>query len=97
MFGAKQSRGVLHSKVLTVTCLAFLPDGQGLVAGDEHGTVTLWDLSKRREQTDFSAHQGWVKGLAVSSEGRQLVTGGNDGLIRVWDMTSMSRDRHPRS
>ena len=64
-----QSRGLLRSKALTVTCLAFLPDGRGLLAGDEHGTVTVWDFSRRREQTAFSAHEGWVKGLAVSSEG----------------------------
>ena len=95
--GEKQSCGMLRGKVLTITCLAFLPDGQGLIAGDEHGTVTLWNLSRHREQTDFSAHQGWVKGLAISSEGRQLVTGGNDGLVRIWDLASMFRDRHPHS
>ena len=95
--GEKQGCGMLRGKVLTITCLAFLPDGQGLIAGDEHGTVTLWNLSRHREQTVFSAHQGWVKGLAISSEGRQLVTGGNDGLVRVWDLASMFRDRHPHS
>jgi len=87
---------MLHTKALTITSLAFTPDGEGLLAGDEHGTVTLWNVFTHRELKDFSAHQGWVKGLAVSSEGRTLVTGGNDGLIRVWDMASMSGDL-PRS
>jgi WD40 repeat protein len=88
---------MLHSKQLTVTCLAFAPDSQILVSGDEHGTVTLWDLSKQREPKDFSAHQGWVKGLAVSSDGRTLVTAGNDGMIRVWNTASMCRERHSGS
>ena len=42
------------------------------------------------------AHEGWVKGLAVSSTGETLVTGGNDGLVKVWDLAEVSGDRPRR-
>jgi WD40 repeat protein len=92
----KVNRGILHGKVCTVTCMAFARDSQTLVTGDEHGTVTLWDVGSLNQKTMFPAHQGWVKGLAVSANGKTLVTGGNDGLVKVWDLSQLSEDRRRR-
>ena len=37
------------------------------------------------EYRSFLAHQGAVRGLAVSLDGTKMVTGGDDGVVRLWD------------
>ena len=76
--------------------MAFTQDSRTLVTGDEHGAVRLWDVGSLKQKTMIPAHEGWVKGLAVSSTGETLVTGGNDGLVKVWDLAEVSGDRRRR-
>jgi WD40 repeat protein len=72
-----ESRASLYrdaSDAATITCLAFAPrDGYTLVAGNEHGIVSIWSLATRREKAPLYAHKGWVKSLAFSSDQRLLV------------------------
>jgi WD40 repeat protein len=86
----KQIRVVLHSEVPTLTCLAFDRDQRTLAAGDEHGSVSLWDIVEGKQRATFPAHVGWIKGLAFSSAAHTLATGGNDGLVRVWDLAKLA-------
>ena len=90
------SRGVLRGGAATFTCMGFTRDSRTLITGDEHGVVRLWDVGSCKQTTKFQAHEGWVKGLAVSSTTETLVTGGNDGLVKVWDLAEVSGTRHPR-
>ena len=69
---------------------------RALVTGDEHGVVRLWDVASLKQRTVVPAHEGWVKGLTVSSTGKTLVTGGNDGLVKVWDLPALSADHGRR-
>jgi WD40 repeat protein len=69
-----------------VTALVFAPDAQTLIAGDEHGTLTLCDVQTGRVKTTRNAHRGWVKALVLFGEGRFLASGGSDGFIRLWKL-----------
>ncbi len=89
----KQIRAVLHSEVPTLTCLAFDQDGKTLAAGDEHGSLSFWDIAHSKQRAILPAHQGWVKALAFSAGGHTLTTGGNDGQVRVWDLTILCGSR----
>jgi WD40 repeat protein len=72
----------------TITCLAFTPDGT-LMSGNEHGTVSFWNLATHRQKTRLNAHQGWVKSFALSADGKTLATGGNDGFVKIWNMADL--------
>jgi len=92
----KECRAILCGAVATFTCMAFTRDSHILVTGDEHGVVRLWNVGSFKQKTMFPAHEGWVKGLAVSSTTETLVTAGNDGLVKVWDLAEVSGDRRRR-
>jgi WD40 repeat protein len=77
----------------TITCLAYSPEGYTLISGNEHGTVSFWNLAAHRQKTPLNAHQGWVKSFALSADGKTLVTGGNDGFVKIWNMADVSRAR----
>jgi WD40 repeat protein len=83
---SRRSLSCATSSTQTFTCLAFAPsDCFTLVAGNEHGVVTFWNLATWHENAPLHAHKGWVKTLAMSIDGKILVTGGNDGFVRIWD------------
>ncbi len=73
----------------TITCLAYSPDGFTLISGNEHGTVSFWNLASHRQKTPLNAHQGWVKSFALSADGKTLATGGNDGFVKIWNMADL--------
>jgi WD40 repeat protein len=75
------------------TALAFLPDGNRAVFGNERGTLTLWDF--RGGTTGFvggaavgtlQAHAGSVTALAVSPDGTTVATASVDGAVKLWEI-----------
>jgi WD40 repeat protein len=67
--------------------LAFAPDGRTLIAGDNEGGLSVWDLPSGRLRTTISraSETGGVWAVAFSPDGQTLATGGDDGLVRLWD------------
>ena len=74
-----------------VSVIAFSPDGKLLAAGDEIGTVRIWDAVKRQELTTFMGHKDSVTTLAFSPDSRALASGGaaRDGAVKLYGMTTM--------
>jgi WD40 repeat protein len=82
-----------------VFALAFV-DAHRLVAGDERGTLLLWDLSSRREPwARRSAHADPIMSVAASRDGRTVASADSRGVVRVWrgeDMSSVAATKaHP--
>ena len=64
-----------------VTAVAFSPDSQMVLSGDNRG-ARLWDAQTGRRMREFAGHVVWA--VAFSPDGNTVVTGGLDSTARVW-------------
>ena len=70
--------------------VAFLPDGNALVAGGE--VATVWDIATLKERVTFTGHgrpgflsSARVTALACAPNGSMVITGGWRDEVRLWD------------
>jgi RNA polymerase sigma factor (sigma-70 family) len=68
-----------------VTGLAFLPNGNTLVAGDWDGMVRLWDWAGGQERRSFRAQNGPILCLDLGADGKTLAASGYVS-VRLWDV-----------
>jgi hypothetical protein len=71
---------------LRIWSLAITPDGRRIVAGNEDGTVRVWDGITSRELLKINAHFGRVVSVAVTPDGQRLATSGDPA--KLWDAVS---------
>ena len=75
-----------------VTSLAFLKNGQFLVAGTGvaglYGEAILIDLATLQISNRFRGHSDLVYSVAISADGTQLATSGYDKKSVLWNLTS---------
>jgi WD40 repeat protein len=75
--------------VLGVRCVAFSPDGKLLAAGTgepkQHGTVTLWDVTRRTEVWKHQEDSG-VPAVAFSPDGQVLAVAVYGNAARLLDV-----------
>jgi YD repeat-containing protein len=65
-----------------VTDLAF--GEQTLFSCDSWGRLSAWQDAKRLWTVE-TAHDGWLRAIAVNANGSQLATCGKDGFVRLWN------------
>lgn len=80
-----------------VTCLAALPDGNGVVCGQADGKVVVWDVGFGRRRCLFRGHARAVECVVVSRDGRLVASGSEDTTARVWELTGEQPADGPRS
>ena len=66
------------------TALAFHPKRALLFAADSWGQLRCIEGEKTLWQHE-SAHDGWLRQIAVSADGSRIATCGKDGFVRVWN------------
>jgi WD40 repeat protein len=78
-----------------VSRLAFSPDGKALAAGNEDGTVRVWDVGTGKETAVFRGPLFGVHALAFSPDGALLAygTGESKGGGNAW-VVSPKDGRH---
>jgi WD40 repeat protein len=70
----------------------FAPDGATLVAGDDRGNLTLWDLESRCQLTTWNVQKSWITSVAFSADGRTLVSA-CEGVVKLWEMPGEGKTR----
>ncbi|MBA4065057.1 MAG: hypothetical protein C0501_15350 [Isosphaera sp.] len=75
---------------VTVTALAFSPDGRRLAVGLSDGTVRFRDPAAGGEEFRADLGVGGVTALAFTAGGR-LVAGGADTTVTVWDVPALTK------
>ncbi len=91
----------LRGHKLTVTALAFSPDGRRLVtvASDMHSgmirglqpEVSVWDVLAGEEIEILRPPKGFTRQVAISPDGKWAACGSRDGTVALW---SVRGDRH---
>lgn len=79
-------RARLSGHVSFVTAVAFSPDGDRLVTGDDKGNVLLWNIAKGQLMWKLVGHDDEVTAAAFSPDGKAVVTTGRDKGVVVADV-----------
>jgi WD40 repeat protein len=74
-----------------VQCITFSRDGKLLAAGDEQGTVYLWDVATSRRLATIPAHPSAVRAVSFTPDASRLVSGSDDKTAIVWDVATLLR------
>lgn len=69
-----------------VSALGFSPDGVTHYSGSYDGRLLFWETAAAtpQPQRTIAAHEGWLRGLDVSTDGKWIATCGNDKRIKIW-------------
>ncbi|KAI6101502.1 WD40-repeat-containing domain protein [Pisolithus croceorrhizus] len=69
-----------------VTSLSISPSGQQVAFGAVDGTLTLWDINRRRRIcAPVMAHQSIINYVCYSADGGLIASASDDETIRLWD------------
>lgn len=66
--------------------VAVSADGLRLAAGDDSGTVQVWETGTDRAPLLLSGHQSQVWAVAFSPDGSLLASGDRAGQVRLWKL-----------
>ncbi|KAG0265488.1 hypothetical protein BGZ95_003318 [Linnemannia exigua] len=65
-------------------CVAFSPNSQQMVSGDDGRAVRLWDITNSEEVWARKDHTTWVRSVAFSPCGTQIASTSDDKTVRLW-------------
>jgi WD40 repeat protein/tetratricopeptide (TPR) repeat protein len=73
-----------HANLISVTSVAFSPDGLSIVSGGSDNMVRLWKLDGTPIGLPFEGHSSSVNSVAFSPDGLSIVSGGSE--VRLWKL-----------
>jgi hypothetical protein len=85
LWDADTAREVGHFGTQPIHALAYAPDGKALAAGNEDGSVALWDPASGRELRRMAGHRREVRSVAFAAGGGLLASSSFDGDLFLWD------------
>ncbi|MBP3959421.1 WD40 repeat domain-containing protein [Gemmata sp. G18] len=75
-----------------LSAVAISPDSQWIAAGNDAGTVRVWQLGEEKARFTLTGHEGGVRSVAVKDSGRWVLTGGADRTLRLWDTSAAKQE-----
>ncbi len=80
----------VHTSIPRSGALAYSPDGDSLVIGDEGGLLSFWNVTTDELDRFYfqDRHSGLISDLKFSQDGRILATSSVDSLVKTWDISS---------
>jgi WD40 repeat protein/uncharacterized caspase-like protein len=67
-----------------ITCLAFAPDGQSIVAGFTSNVLKQYNL-KGQVLREFKGHFSTIRSVEFSPSGKYLLSGSSDNTAKLWN------------
>lgn len=77
-----------QTEELKGTAVAVCRDNKLIALGGSGGSITLWDVEKRKEKITFNGHKSPISALVCAKKGDWLVSGSfANGVVKVWDIS----------
>ena len=78
---------------ISVSSVAFSPDGKYAISGSWNETLKLWDISTGRAIRTFRGYKDFIHSVAFSSDGQYVLSGNDDQTMRLWSVVSVRKVR----
>ncbi|HEY1187998.1 MAG TPA: c-type cytochrome domain-containing protein [Gemmata sp.] len=75
-----------------LSVVAISPNGKWIAAGNDLGTVRVWQLGEEKVRFTLTGHEGGVRSAAIKDGGRWVLTGGADRTLRLWDTAAPKQE-----
>ncbi|WP_292774992.1 NB-ARC domain-containing protein [Nostoc sp. NMS9] len=83
---ADLAKCVFSETLVSISSVAFSPNGKLLATGDADGKTYLWQVEDGKLLFTCTGHSSWVKSVAFSPDGQTLASGSDDQTVKLWDV-----------
>ncbi|MEH2059785.1 MAG: NB-ARC domain-containing protein [Nostoc sp.] len=80
------AKSVFAETLVSISSVAFSPNGKLLATGDADGKTYLWQVDDGKLLFTCTGHSSWVKSVAFSPDGQTLASGSDDQTVKLWDI-----------
>ena len=82
-------RGPILHRSVTVTSIAYSPDGQQIVSGSTDETIQIWDTKiGAAVGKPLTGHTDKINSVCFAPNGQYIISGSGDKTIRIWDAST---------
>ncbi|MEH2297862.1 MAG: NB-ARC domain-containing protein [Nostoc sp.] len=83
---ADLAKSVFSETLVSISSVAFSPNGKLLATGDADGKTYLWQVDDGKLLFSCTGHSSWVKSVGFSPDGQTLASGSDDQTVKLWDV-----------
>ncbi len=83
---ADLAKSVFAETLVSISSVAFSPNGKFLATGDADGKTYLWQVEDGKLLFTCIGHSSSVKSVAFSPDGQTLASGSDDQTVKLWDV-----------